>query len=111
MCTNCPLEDEFVRKSHNIQEVETMGQVARTVPRINAALEDHQEDHQSTMFEVEGKIVEQSVSILIEPRSIDSYITPKIVVICAFNKLKNRKSWLVQLASGTKRNVSDVVEI
>ena len=34
-----------------------MGQVARVVPRIYAALEDLQEDHQLTMVEVVGKIV------------------------------------------------------
>ena len=35
-----------------------VGQVARDVPRIYAALEDHQEDHQSMVVEVKGKIVE-----------------------------------------------------
>ena len=30
--------------------------------------------------------------------------------ICAFKKVKHRKSWLVQLATGTKRKVSEVVE-
>ena len=72
-----------------------MGQVARTIPRIYDALEDCQADHQSTMVEVEGKIVEQYVSILIEPGSTHSYITPRIVEICAFKKLKHSKSWLV----------------
>ena len=28
----------------------------------------------------------------------------------AFKKVKHRKSWLVQLATGTKRNFSEVVE-
>ena len=41
-----------------------MVQVERTIPRIYAALEDHQEDHQSTVVEVEGKIAKQYVSIL-----------------------------------------------
>ena len=62
------------------------------------------------MFEVEGKISKQSVSILIDPESTHSYITPKIVKICAFKKLKHRKSWLVQLATRRKRKVSEVVE-
>ena len=44
-----------------------MGLAARFVPRIYAALEDHQAEHQSTVVEVAGKIVEQSVSILIDP--------------------------------------------
>ena len=105
-----PHEEGFVRKAHNIQEVETMGQVARTVPRIYAALEDRQEDHQSTVVEVTGKIIEQSVSILIDLGSTHSYITPRVVDICAFKKVKHRKSWLVQLATGTKRKVSEVVE-
>src|SRR5713101_8207314 len=39
-----------------------------------------------------------------------SYITPRVVVICAFKKVKHRKSWLVQLTTGTKRKVSEVVE-
>ena len=49
-----------------------MGQVARAVPRIYAALEDRQADHQSTVVEVAGKIIEQSVSILIDPGSTHS---------------------------------------
>ena len=87
-----------------------MGQVARAVPRIYAALEDRQADHQSTVVEVAGKVVEQSVSILIDPGSTHSYITPRVVEICSFKKVKHRKSWLVQLATGIKRNVSEVVE-
>ena len=79
---------------------------ARIVPRIYAALEDRQQDHQSTMVEVEGNIAEQYVSALIDPGSTDNYITPRIVEICAFNKLKHSKSWLVQLAIGAKRKVS-----
>ena len=110
MRRNCPLKNESARLAYNIQEVETMGQVERVVPRIYAALEDCQEDHQSTVVKVAGKIVEQYVSILIDPSSNHSYITPRVVEICAFKKLNNRKSWLVQLSTGTKRKVSEVVE-
>ena len=87
-----------------------MGQVARVVPRIYAALEDHQIDHQSTVVEVAGNIVEQSISILINPSSTHSYIIPRVVEICSFKKVKHSKSWLVQLATGTKRKFSEVVE-
>ena len=86
-----------------------VGQVARAVPRIYAALEDLQEDHQSMVVEVEGNIAKQSVSILINPGSTHSYITPKTIGICAFKRLKHRKSWLVQLATGTNRKASEVV--
>ena len=49
-----------------------MVQVVRAVPRIYAALEDRQADHQSTVVEVAGKIIDQSVSILIDPGSTHS---------------------------------------
>ena len=62
------------------------------------------------MVEVASKIVEQFVSIFIDPGSTHSYITPRVVDICAFKKVNHRKSWLVQLATGTKRKVSEVVE-
>ena len=110
MRRNCPLENESARPAYNVQEVETVGQVARAVPRIYAALEDHQEDHQSTVVEVSGNIVEQSISILIDPSSTHSYISPRVLEVCALRKVKHSKSWLVQLATGTKRKVSEVVE-
>ena len=69
-----------------------MGQVARVVPRIYAVLEDSQADHQSTVVEVAGKMVEQFVSILIDPGSTHSYITITVVEICAFKKVNHRKS-------------------
>ena len=63
-----------------------MGQVARTIPRIYVSLEDRQEDHQSMVVEFEVKIVEQSVSVLIDLGSAHSYITPRIVEIYGFEK-------------------------
>ena len=62
------------------------------------------------MVEVEGKISKQFFSIFIDPGSTHSYITAKIVEICSIKKLKHSESWLVQLATGTKRKVSEVVE-
>ena len=83
MCKYCPLENENARPAYNVQKAETMGQVARVVPRIYAALEDCQADHQSTVVEFAGKIVEQSISILIDPGSTHIYIAPRVVEVCA----------------------------
>ena len=85
-------------------------QVARTIPIIYTTLEGHQAEHQSTMVEVEGKIDKRSISIFIDPISTHSYITPKIFDMYAFKKTKHSKSWLVQLATRTKRKVSEMVE-
>ena len=89
MRINCPLENENARPTYNVQEAEIVGQVARVIPRIYAALEDHQEDHQSTVVDVACNIVDQSISILIDPVSIHCYITPRVVEICAFKKVSH----------------------
>ena len=92
MLRNCLHRNGNVSQVYNIQGAGTVGQVARTIPRIYAALEDRQADHQSTVVEVEGKIAKQLVSILIDPGSTHSYITPKIVDICASKKINCSKS-------------------
>ena len=86
MHRNFPLENESSRPAYNLQEAETVGQVARAIPRIYAALEDLQADHQSTVVEVTGKISEQSVSVLINCGSTHSYITPRVVEVCSFKR-------------------------
>ena len=47
---------------------------------------------------------------MIDLGSTHSYITHRIVEFCAFKKLTHSKSWLVQLATGTKRKASEIVE-
>ena len=76
---------------HNTQGDETVGHEAGTIPRVCAVLEDRQEGHNSTMVEVAGKIVEQSISVLIDLGSTHNYITHRVVEICAFKKLKHNK--------------------
>ena len=61
------------------------------------------------MVEVEGNIVERSIYILIKPRSNYSYSVPKVVEGCFLRKVQHVKSWLVQLATGQKKNVSEVL--
>ena len=94
-----PLENESASPTYNIQEAEIVGQVARVVPMIYAALEDRHADHQSTVVEVAGKIVDLSVCILIDLSSTHIYISSRVAQICAFKKVKHSKSWLVQLAT------------
>ena len=72
-----------------------MGHESWIIPKICAVLEDHQARHNSTMVEVEGEIIEQTVSVLIDPGLTHSYITPRFVEMCTLNKSKHRISWLV----------------
>jgi hypothetical protein len=85
MYKDFPHRKDIMKIVHNIQEatiVEDMG-------RIYAALNDPQVEYQSNMIEVEGKIINQPVSILIDSGAIHFYIDPKIV-----NRLHLEKSKL-----------------
>jgi hypothetical protein len=98
----CPLNKNINLIVHNIQEAMTVNDMAQCTHKINAALENRQVDHQSAMVEIEGMINKKYVSILIDPGASLSYVSPTIVEDCKLNKVKHKKSWLVQLATGTK---------
>ena len=80
-----------------------VGELVRTMPRINAALENCQADYQNSMVEVEGMINPTPITILIDPGASISYIAPQIVEKCKFSVDKFDNSWLVQLATGAKK--------
>ena len=86
-----------------------MGQEVGNIPEICAVLEYHQACHNSIVVEVEGDISEHTISVLIDPGSTHSYITPGLIEMRTLKKSKHRRSWLVQLATGIKKKVSEVV--
>ena len=57
------------------------------------------------MIELEGKLLSQPVSILVDPGTSLSYVNPKLVEICKLQSQKFKNPWLVQLATGEKRKV------
>ena len=52
----CPNRKKTISNIHTIQEEMTVGDLARTMPRINATLENRQAVYQTSMVEVEGMI-------------------------------------------------------
>jgi len=72
----CPHNPISVQNIQEIHEATTVYDIARNIPRISAALEDRQAEHQSTMIEIEGIISNQRVYVLIDPRASISYIGP-----------------------------------
>jgi hypothetical protein len=66
-------------------------------------------DHQSTVVEIEGKLQNKQISILIDLGESLIYITPSLVENCKVEKVKHLKSWLVQLATNTKRKVTEYI--
>jgi hypothetical protein len=86
-----------------------VGDVGRILHRINAVVDGRQDDHQSTVVEVEGKVNNNRVSILIDPGATLSYVSPGVVDSNKLKKVRHTKSWLVQLATITKRKVTDFI--
>jgi hypothetical protein len=83
--------------------------IVEDMGRIYATLNDRQAEYQSNMIEVEGKIINQPLSILIESRESHFYIDPKVVDRLHLEKSKIGKEILVQLATGMKRRIHDMV--
>ena len=62
------------------------------------------------MVEIEGNILNTSISILIDPGAFQSYVSPKIVDVCKLGKVKHDKPWMVQLSTRTKQKVLEIVK-
>jgi hypothetical protein len=78
--------------------------------RIYAALDNKQDEFQSHMIEVEGKINDQPISILIDSRSSHSYVDPKMVERFQLPRRNLGKPWSVQLDTSTKRKINEMVK-
>jgi hypothetical protein len=94
---------------YNIQSYTIVNDVSRIIPQIYAALDNRQADHQDLVVKMEGTISNHPVSILIDHGSNLSYVSPQIVEKCKLQQFKHVKSWLVQLANGTKIKVIEVI--
>ena len=87
-----------------------MGDVPHKITRIYVALENFQEDHQSSMIKIEGKINNLPVSIFIDFGATFSYVNTNVVERYKLVAIKLHKNILVQLAIGMKRKATTVVE-
>jgi hypothetical protein len=101
---------EKVRTVHNVQQDGIVEDMGRNVARIYTDLENKQDEFQSHMIEVEGKINNQTISVLIVSRASHSYLDPKMVEIFHLKRSKLGKYWLVQLATEAKRKINEMVK-
>ena len=72
-----------------------IGDVENAMPRINADLENRQDDHQTSMVEVQGMIQNKHVYIMIDLGASLSYLSPSIAEKFNLSLKKFEKSWLV----------------
>ena len=67
---------------HSIQEVVSVGDMARSMPIICTALEKRQADHQNSMVKIKGMIKGQPIFILIDSGASLSCLSPRILELC-----------------------------
>jgi hypothetical protein len=72
-------------------------------------LDNNQADNQASVVEMEGMIANHLVSILIDPSSNLIYVAPQTVDKCKLQPIRHVKMWLVQLDTGTKIKVVEVI--
>jgi hypothetical protein len=95
---------------HNLQEAMTIEDMGRNVPRIYAALDNKHDEFQSHMIELEGKINDQPIAILIDLGASHSYLDPKIMERFHLPRSKLGKPWLMHLPTGEKRKINEMVK-
>jgi hypothetical protein len=110
MYKECTHKGDRMRTMHNIKEDDTMDDMGRIMQRIYAGLNNRKEDYRCHMIEVEGKIDNKLIYILIDSGDIHSYIDPNMVEIFKLKISKHEMSWLVQLAIKTKRKANEIVK-
>jgi hypothetical protein len=74
-----PQRGDKARTLYSVRQVVTIEDMGRNVPRIYAALAKNQVEFHSHMIEVEGKINDQPISILIDLGYIHSYLYANMV--------------------------------
>jgi hypothetical protein len=89
---DCPHRQHNNRRVYNVQEDTTVNDVPRSMPQIYAALDNRQDYHQASVVEMEGMIDNHLVSILIDPGSNLSYVTPQTIEKSKFQQVKHVKS-------------------
>jgi len=79
--------------------VHTVGDVGHNIPQIYAFVDNWQADHQASIIDLDDKICDQVVSILIDLGYNYSCINPNLVDKCGLRKEVHAKSWLILLSS------------
>jgi hypothetical protein len=103
---DCPHEKKGASRAQIHMTVGDLGKAHR----IHAAVNNHQEEHQSTVLETTGKINNQKFSILIDPRATDSFISHAAFKILKVKVIEQKEFSQVEMASREKQRVGGLVK-
>jgi len=95
MYKDCPHRGEKVRNIHNVQHDDIVEDMGRNMLRIYIALDNKKYEFQSHMIEVEGKINDKPIAILIDSGASHGYTDIEMVERFHFPRRKIGKYWLV----------------
>jgi hypothetical protein len=110
MFRDFPRRGEKERTTHSVRKSMIVVDMGRSVSRIYATLDNKRVEFHSHMIEVEGKINDQPIVILIDSRASHIYLDPKNVERFQLSRRKLGKPWLGKLATGEKRKINDMVK-
>ena len=82
-------------------EPTTMGDLGKA-HRIHAAVNNHQEKHQSTVLETTGTVADQTLSILIDPSATETFIYGAALKRTKVKAVKHDEVSFVEMDSGAK---------
>jgi hypothetical protein len=77
--------------------------------QIHAAVNNHQEEHQSTVLETSGTVADQTLSILIDPGATESFISGAALKRIKVKAVEQDEFSFVEMASGAKQKVGGKV--
>jgi tyrosine-protein phosphatase YwqE len=77
--------------------------------RIHAAVNNHQEEHQSTVLETIGIVANHTLSILIVPGATEIFISGAVLKRIKVKAVKQDEFSFVEMASGAKQKVGGKV--
>ena len=72
------------------------------VHRIHAAVNNHHAEHQSTVLEMTSTVANQTLSILIDPGAIESFISGAALKRIKVKTVEQDEFSFVEMASGAK---------
>jgi hypothetical protein len=73
--------------------------------RIHAAVNNHQEEHQSTVLETTGTVADLTLSILIDPGATESFISGAALKRIKVKETQQDEFSFVEMAIGAKEKV------
>lgn len=83
---DCPQNQGGRPQIYSSQEKHIVGDVGQSVPRIHGTVDNKQVGHQASVIEMDGKICDQVIYVMIDLGSNHTYVGPDFMDKCSLSK-------------------------